>query len=44
MALSTWFKPPRHLVVLFLGMSVVLMGTLGWLGVRLVRQDRALER
>ncbi len=44
MALSTWFRPPRHLIVLFLGMSIVLMGTLGWFGVRLLRQDRALER
>ena len=44
MDLRTWFRPPRHLVVLFLGISLVLMGTLGWLGVRLFRQDRALER
>jgi tetratricopeptide (TPR) repeat protein len=44
MALRTWLLPPRHLVVLFLGITLVLMGTLGWLGVRLFRQDRALER
>ena len=44
MALSTWFRPPRHLVVLFLGITLVLMGTLGWLGVSLFQQDRALER
>jgi signal transduction histidine kinase len=44
MALSTWLRPPRNLVVLFLGITLVLMGTLGWLGVRLFRQDRALER
>ena len=44
MALRTWLRPPRHLVVLFLGITLVLMGTLGWLGVRLFGQDRALER
>jgi signal transduction histidine kinase len=31
-------------VILFLGITLVLMGTLGWLGWRLFRQDRALER
>jgi signal transduction histidine kinase/predicted negative regulator of RcsB-dependent stress response len=31
-------------VILFLGITLVLMGTLGWLGWRLFQQDRALER
>src|SRR5688572_33434652 len=35
---------PRHLVVLFAGITMVLAGALIWLGSQLVRQDRALER
>ena len=44
MAVRDWLRPPRHLVTLFLGITLVLMGTLGWLGWRLFRQERALER
>lgn len=43
MAHPRWLEPPRHLLVLFVGIALLLAGTLGWLGVRLLRQDRALE-
>ncbi len=42
MAVKDWFRPPRHLVILFLGIMLVLMGALAWLGWRLLLQDRAL--
>ena len=44
MAVSDWLRPPRHLVVLFLGIALILMATLAWLGWRLFQQDRALEQ
>ena len=44
MPINAWLRPPRHLVVLFLGIILVLMVALGWLGGRLLQQDRALER
>jgi hypothetical protein len=44
MAVKDWLRPPRHLVVLFLGIALILMSTLAWLGWRLFRQDRALEQ
>jgi signal transduction histidine kinase len=44
MAVSDWLRPPRHLVVLFLGIALILMVTLAWLGWRLFQQDRALEK
>jgi len=44
MQINAWLRPPRHLVVLFLGITLVLMMALGWLGGRLLQQDRALER
>ena len=43
MSLSRWFHPPRYLLTLFLGIMLVLAATLGWLGWRLLEQDRALE-
>jgi signal transduction histidine kinase/predicted negative regulator of RcsB-dependent stress response len=43
MALGDWLRPPRHLVILFLGIALVLVCTLAWLGWRLFDQDRALE-
>ncbi len=42
MAISTWFRPPRHLLILFLGIMGILASALGWLGWRLLQQDRAL--
>ena len=44
MVVRGWFQPPRHLVVLFFGIALVLVATLIWLGWRLFQQDRALER
>lgn len=44
MAVSDWLRPPRHLVVLFLGIALILVSTLAWLGWRLFQQDRALEQ
>jgi signal transduction histidine kinase len=44
MAVSDWLRPPRYLVVLFLGIALILMATLAWLGWRLFQQDRALEQ
>ncbi|UCD25083.1 MAG: hypothetical protein JSW51_03935, partial [Gemmatimonadota bacterium] len=44
MAVSQWLRPPRHLVVLFLGIALVLLCALAWLGWRLYQQDRALEQ
>ena len=35
---------PRHLLVLFAGITMVLASALAWLGSQLVRQDRLLER
>ena len=43
MPLSQWFRPPRHFLTLFLGIMLMLAATLGWLGWRLLEQDRALE-
>ncbi|MGH9387022.1 MAG: ATP-binding protein [Vicinamibacterales bacterium] len=36
-------RPPRQLLVLFLGTTAVLLSTLGWLGWRSFEQDRAVE-
>jgi signal transduction histidine kinase len=44
MAVSDWLRPPRHLIVLFLGIALILMATLAWLGWQLFQQDRALEQ
>jgi len=40
---SQWFRPPRHLLVLFLAVTAVPAFALAWLGWRLLEQDRALE-
>lgn len=41
---STWLHPPHRLLALFLAGTLLLCGSLGWLGWRLQEQDRALER
>lgn len=41
--LNRWFRSPRYLLTLFLAIMLVLAATLGWLGWRLLEQDRALE-
>lgn len=43
MAVRQWLRPPRHLLVLFVGITLVLAASLGWLGWRLLQQDRSLE-
>ena len=43
MPVRQWFRPPRHLVVLFVVVIVVPAAALAWLGWRLLEQDRALE-
>ena len=37
-----WFRPPRHLVTLFLGVTLSLSLAMGWLAWQLIAQDRAL--
>jgi hypothetical protein len=37
-------RPPRSLVALIIGITVVPLATLLWLGWRLLEQDRALEQ
>ncbi len=43
-SLRGWIRPPRHLLALFLGITVLLASALGFLGWRLLEQDRALEK
>jgi signal transduction histidine kinase len=38
-----WFRPPRRVLTGFLAVVVACLGTLAWLGHRLLDQDRALE-
>lgn len=41
--LSNWFWPPRHLLLLFLAITLALAAVLGWLSWRVLEQERALE-
>jgi signal transduction histidine kinase len=43
MRLIHWFRPPHHLLSLFLAITLVLSTGLGWFGWRILEQDRALE-
>ncbi len=43
MQLREWFRPPRHLLVIFLAVIVISATVLGSLSWRLLEQDRALE-
>ena len=43
MPCGEWFRPPRHLLALFLAVTVVPASALAWLSWRLLEQDRALE-
>ena len=43
MAFREWFRPPRHVLSIFLSVAVVSAGSLGWLTWLLVQQDRALD-
>ena len=38
-----WFRPPRRVLTVFLAVVAACVGALGWLGYRLLDQDRALE-
>lgn len=42
MSLLAWFRPPRHLLALFIAVTFVPATGLIWLGWRLLEQDRAL--
>lgn len=44
MALREWFRPPRHLLALFIAVIVLPALPLAWLAVRTLEKDRALER
>ena len=43
MAFREWFRPPHHVLTIFLSVAVVSAGSLGWLTWLLVQQDRALD-
>ncbi|MCH7749662.1 MAG: HAMP domain-containing histidine kinase [Acidobacteria bacterium] len=43
MTFRDWFRPPRHVLTIFLSVAVVSAGALGWLSWLLVAQDRALD-
>lgn len=43
MRLRDWFRPPRHVLPIFLGVAVVCGVALGWLGWLLLEQDNAVE-
>ena len=38
-----WFRPPRHVFLIFLIVSVVSLGPLGWLASLLLQQEKAVE-
>jgi signal transduction histidine kinase len=42
MTLGEWVRPPRHLVLLFVAVTMVSSSALGWSIWQLVQQDRAL--
>src|SRR5690349_13848662 len=43
MLLKEWFRPPRYTLAVFLGLMLLFAVTLGWLGWRVLDQDRSLE-
>ena len=43
MAFREWFRPPRHILTIFLSVAIVSAAALGWLSWLLVEQDRALD-
>lgn len=43
MWLTKWFRPPGRWLLLFLIVTLFLAGAWGWLGIRLLQQERALE-
>ncbi len=43
MPLRDWFRPPRHVLAIFLAVALISAGALGWLGWLLLEQDQAVE-
>src|SRR5688572_15378406 len=43
MSVRLWFRPPRSLLVLFLGSTLILLSGLGWLGLKTLDQQHAAE-
>lgn len=43
MKLAEWFRPPRAVLTLFMGLMAVCALALGWLGWQVLVQDRAVE-
>lgn len=43
MPILDWFRPPRHLLTLYLAGTFAAAGALAWLGWRLIDQERALD-
>ena len=43
MRIQHWFRPPRHLLVIFLGTTFAFLGTIAWLGWRSLQLDNAVE-
>jgi signal transduction histidine kinase len=44
MPFAQWLRPPRRVLAIFLGIMLTCGGALGWLGWRVLDQDRSLER
>ena len=44
MPFSQWFRPPRHVLTVFLCLMCVFGGAMGWFGWQLLQQERSLER
>jgi signal transduction histidine kinase len=44
MSLASWFQPSHRTLAAFLCLMLILGGALGWLGWRLLAQERALEK
>jgi len=44
MSLRRWLEPQRRLLGLFVAVMVTIAAALGWLGWRLLDQDRDLSR
>jgi len=43
MSIQQWFRPPRHLLVIFLMTTLVFLATIGWLGWGSLQEDSAVE-
>jgi len=43
MHMYRWLRPPRHLLLIFLGTTFAFLGAIGWLGWRSLQMDTAVE-